>query len=80
MMRYELTLGAKIRHAREYNNIKQVVFARMLEVSEVTMGRWENNLTEPKAGQLKQISEITGFDINYFYGIESVKKYKYHNS
>ncbi len=53
-----MALNDVIRDARIKKNIKQDDAALLMDVTVQTYSKWENGITEPKASQVAQLSEI----------------------
>ncbi|MCB4790397.1 MAG: helix-turn-helix domain-containing protein [Elusimicrobia bacterium] len=65
-------IGLKIQIARKEANIKQNKLSKMLNVSNVTVSRWESGGIKPAIETIRKISEITGKPISYFFGEKQV--------
>ena len=48
-------LGDRIKLIREANNLKQVEFGRILNVTKQTVSNWENNNIQPSVEMIKKI-------------------------
>lgn len=53
-----MALSDVIREARIRNNLKQEDAALLMDVTVQTYSKWENGITEPKASQVAQLSDI----------------------
>ena len=53
-----MALSDVIREARIRNNLKQEDAALLMAVTVQTYSKWENGITEPKASQVAQLSDI----------------------
>jgi transcriptional regulator with XRE-family HTH domain len=53
-----MALSDVIREARIRNNLKQEDAALLMNVTVQTYSKWENGITEPKASQVAQLSDI----------------------
>jgi transcriptional regulator with XRE-family HTH domain len=53
-----MALSDVIREARIRNNLKQEDAAQLMDVTVQTYSKWENGITEPKASQVAQLSDI----------------------
>tara|TARA_R110002153_G_scaffold18021_2_gene62940 strand:- start:632 stop:1024 length:393 start_codon:yes stop_codon:yes gene_type:complete len=53
-----MALSDVIKDARIRNNIKQDDAALLMDVTVQTYSKWENGITEPKASQVAQLSEL----------------------
>jgi ribosome-binding protein aMBF1 (putative translation factor) len=62
-----LMIGARIRVARLHCELEQRDFSKKAKLQQARLSRLESGLTEAKASELKIISDITGFDLPWFY-------------
>ena len=62
-----MTVGARIRAAREAIGISQMELAERLEVEQGTVSRWENGDREPRLTTLAQIAAALDQDLVYFF-------------
>jgi transcriptional regulator with XRE-family HTH domain len=53
-----MSIGNTLKNRRVALNIKQEDLAEQLGVTDQTVSKWERDLTEPKASQICQLSEI----------------------
>jgi transcriptional regulator with XRE-family HTH domain len=53
-----MALSDVIREARIRNNLKQEDAALLMNVTVQTYSKWENGITEPKASQVAQLSDL----------------------
>lgn len=53
-----MTIGEKIREARVNAGLKQTQLADMLGVHSVTVNRWENGKSKPRAEELENLTNI----------------------
>lgn len=53
-----MTIGEKIREARLNAGLKQTQLAEMIGVNSVTISRWENGKSKPRAGELESLTNI----------------------
>ncbi|MDO7710498.1 MAG: helix-turn-helix domain-containing protein [Pseudomonadota bacterium] len=53
-----MALSDVIREARIRNNLKQEYAALLMDVTVQTYSKWENGITEPKASQVAQLSDL----------------------
>ncbi|MDO7596123.1 MAG: helix-turn-helix domain-containing protein [Pseudomonadota bacterium] len=53
-----MALSDVIREARIRNNLKQEDAALLMDVTVQTYSKWENGITEPKASQVAQLSDL----------------------
>lgn len=52
-----MMIGSVLKEAREALNLKQEDVANIIKVTKQTYLKWENNSTEPKASQIKELAE-----------------------
>ena len=62
-----MTVGARIRAAREAIGISQMELAERLEVEQGTVSRWENGDREPRLTTLAAIAAALDQDLVYFF-------------
>ena len=63
-----MTLGKRIKETRLKKGIKQKELAKMLNISENTMYRWEAGLNSPSDKDKGRLAEILGVSIAYLMG------------
>ena len=63
--------GQKIKDLRIENNLRQEDLANMLNVSQSTIGKYENEQLEPNITTLKKLADIFLCSIDYLVGRES---------
>jgi len=61
-----MTLGQKIKAAREALGMNQDELAELLGVEPPTVSRWENGVIRPKSKRLKTIAEKLGKPVEWF--------------
>lgn len=66
LYRMEMTLGDKIRAAREELGMDQLDLANKLHVEPPTVSRWENNVIRPRAKRLKAIADMLEKPVSWF--------------
>lgn len=66
-----MTLGEKIRNAREDMDLKQEDMAKMLSMTQSNYSRIERDMQEPSIEQLKRICQILNLDPRYLLGFEN---------
>ena len=69
-----MELSKKIKEIREDNNLSLKNFAKLIDVSDVAVLKWEQGKTEPKASNLKALANIFNFDLNDFLEINTSEK------
>lgn len=62
--------GKKLTALRRSKKVTQERLAEVLDVSRQTVSRWEADLSQPTAENLKDMSDFFGVDANYFLGYE----------
>lgn len=60
-----MTLGEKIRNAREDTDLSQTDMARLIPMNQSNYSKIERNLQEPNIEQLKRICQILNLDPRY---------------
>lgn len=58
-----MALNDVIKEARLRQDLKQDDAARLLDVTVQTYSKWENGITEPKASQVAQLSQVLNVSI-----------------
>ena len=53
-----MSIGSVIKKRREQLNLKQEDVAKLAKVTVTTYSKWENDKTEPKGSQIKELSKI----------------------
>lgn len=66
-------LGLLLKELRSEAGYTQAQIAKKLNVSTVTVGRWENNYKMPSIGRLIELSVLFNVPLNYLVGIEQEK-------
>ena len=57
-----------IKKYREAAGLTQVIVANVLDISTDTLWRWESNTSEPRATELRKMSELFGCTIDELVG------------
>ena len=65
-------LGDRIKLIREANNLKQVEFGRILNVTKQTVSNWENNNIQPSVEMIKKIALNFGVSSDYILELEVI--------
>ena len=60
-----MTLGEKIKKERGKLKISQLKLGELLSVTQQAVGKWEKDLAEPDASNLKKLSELFNVSIDY---------------
>ena len=63
-----MTLGTRIKAAREYANMSQQTLADKLSISRPRIAEWEADKHEPAASRIKEIADATGVTVNFLLG------------
>lgn len=66
-------LGDRIKLIREANNLKQVEFGRILNVTKQTVSNWENNNIQPSVEMIKKILTNFGVSSDYILELEDIR-------
>ena len=61
------TIGEKIYDLRKQKGVSQEKLAEELDVSRLTISRWENDNSRPTKKNIKRLCEILGVYKNYFF-------------
>lgn len=71
-------LGERIKYLRESKKFSMYKLSRLLEISDAAICKWENNINEPKATNIKALCEFFEVSSDYLLGLENeigAKKY-----
>lgn len=63
-----MTLGTRIKTAREYAKLSQQALADKLNISRPRIAEWEADKHEPAAGRIMDIAKATGVTVNFLLG------------
>lgn len=66
----ELTVGQKIKRAREFSGVKQDVIAEKLGISQASYSKIESNETDVTISRLQKIAEILELDVADIIGFD----------
>ena len=66
-----MTLGEKIRNAREDMDLKQADVAKLIFMTQSNYSKIERDVQEPNIDQLKRICQILNLDPRYLIGLEN---------
>lgn len=66
-------LGDRIKLIREANNLKQVEFGRILNVTKQTVSNWENNNIQPSVEMINKIALNFGVSSDYILELEDIR-------
>ena len=67
-------LGRAIREARKSRNMTQTELAKKLNVTGVSIGRWEQGLRIPRPAMIEKISSVLGVTSAALFGYEGVNQ------
>lgn len=65
-----MSFGAKLRELRRINGYTQAEFAKMLDVSSVTVSAWENDRKKPSIDALQSIAHATSSSTDELLGLQ----------
>ena len=75
-----MTIGEKILEIRQKKKLTQQELAKVLNVTNIAISRWENGKTLPDVEMIKKISDIYGISVGELYScIDEVKTNNYDN-
>lgn len=60
-------LAFKIELFRSQKKITQAQLADMMDVTEITVNRWENGASLPRLQQIFKLSELSGHPVSWFF-------------
>jgi transcriptional regulator with XRE-family HTH domain len=63
-----MSIGERLKKAREAKGLTQSQLAKMLNVSDVTISRYENNTRSPDADMLRRLADILSVSADYLIG------------
>jgi len=77
-------LGERIRELREEKELSQMKLSKAVGITQAAIARYELNLTEPKASDIKKLCDFFGVTSDYLIGLDEIFTNKntivYHNS
>lgn len=79
-MKQMVTIGEKIAKLLEEKNMTQRDLAKLINVTEVTIGRYINNTREPKGSVLKDIADALGVTSDYLLTNKKILKDQFRSS
>lgn len=65
-----MTIGARVKHLREFNNLSQSELAAMINVSSSSVSMWETDKREICQDELIKLSNIFKVSTDYLLGID----------
>lgn len=60
-------LASKIVLLRSQKKITQAQLANLMDVTEITVNRWENGVSLPRLQQIFKLSELSGHPVSWFF-------------
>ena len=63
-----MSIGEKIREARELCHLKQAELAEKIDANTVTVSRWERNINVPNSAALKKLASALSTTVAYLTG------------
>ena len=67
-----MSIGSRIKEARERKKIKQAELAEMLDMHPITLSRWERDINTPDGNILKKIAEKLSVTVAYLSGESTI--------
>jgi transcriptional regulator with XRE-family HTH domain len=71
-----MTVGSRLRRAREKKNLNQLEVSRRTNINNKTLSRYENDGAEPDHATLKVLSDLYDVPISYFFDGETTQTYE----
>lgn len=68
------TIGDRIRQLREKKGLTQKQLAKMTEITEASLSRYENNLREPRAEILSRIAKVLSVTTDFLLNQSNLEK------
>lgn len=69
-----MNTGDIIRNLRKNRKMTQTDLAKLINVSQQTITKWENNSAEPSGGAIKSLAKVFSVSSDYILGIENKNK------
>ena len=66
-----MTIGNRIRNLRKNKHLTQTDLAKMINVSQQTITKWENDNAEPSGSAVKSLAKVLNVSSDYILGIEN---------
>lgn len=63
--------GERLKELREEHNLSILALSKLLQISDATICRWENNKNDIKAEQLVVVAKFFGVSSDYLLGLEN---------
>ncbi|MEH7355116.1 helix-turn-helix transcriptional regulator [Neobacillus drentensis] len=70
-----MTVGSRLRKARERRNLSQLEVSKMTNINNKSLSRYENDLTEPDFATLRHLAKFYDVPMSYFFDGELTKTY-----
>lgn len=64
----EWTLGDRLLRARKHAGLEQSDVAQALGVSRSLVSMWERDMSDPRVGQVRELSDLTGVSYDWLVG------------
>ncbi len=69
------SIGYRIAKARRYLGMNQKELCDKVNINEATLSRYENNLREPKASILIELSQVLEVSTDYLLGVTNIRNH-----
>ena len=73
-------LGEKLKELREEKAISQMKLSKIVGITQAAIARYELNITEPKASDIKKFCLFFGVSSDYLIGLEDEAGSKIYNN
>ena len=64
------SLGEKLKELREEKELSQMKLSKLIGITQAAIARYELNITEPKASDIKKFCLFFGITSDYLIGLE----------
>lgn len=64
-------LGEKLKDLREEKELSQMKLSKLIDITQPAIARYELNITEPKASDIKKFCLFFGITSDYLIGLEN---------
>ena len=71
-----MTLGDKLKFAREKAELKQVDVMKITNINNKTLSNWEKNVSNPDPESLKLLAKVYNVSVDYLLGNDSIEQTK----
>lgn len=65
-----MTIGNRIRELRKEKKLTQTDLAKLINVSQQTITKWENDIAEPSGSAVKSLANVLNVSADYILGLE----------